>query len=63
MFYQPTKLISTVGAPIHVRKAVANPNPQQISRLHKKYVQGLISLFEEQKHRYGVPKSVKLTIV
>ena len=52
-----------VGAPIPVKKAVANPSPQQVNRLHKKYVQGLIDLFEEQKHRYGLPKSVKLTIV
>ena len=56
-------LLFPVGAPIHVKKAVANPKLQQVNRLHKKYVQGLITLFEEQKHRYGVPKSVKLKIV
>jgi len=56
-------LLSIVGAPIPVKRAVANPSPQQVNRLHKKYVQGLVTLFDEQKHRYGLPRSVKLTIV
>lgn len=54
---------TVVGAPIPVKRAVANPSPQQVNRLHKKYVQGLINLFDEQKHRYGLPRSVKLRIV
>ena len=53
----------SVGAPIPVKRAVPNPSAQQVNRLHKKYVQGLINLFEEQKHRYGLPRSVKLRIV
>lgn len=52
-----------VGAAIPVKRAVPNPSAQQINRLHKKYVQGLVSLFEEQKHRYGLSRSVKLRIV
>ena len=59
LFLSPVK----VGAPIHVKRAVPNPSQQQLNRLHKKYVQGLVNLFEEQKHRYGLPRSVKLTIV
>ncbi|XP_068732433.1 2-acylglycerol O-acyltransferase 2-A-like [Montipora capricornis] len=58
------KPISTVvGAPIRVKRVVPNPSAAQVNRLHKKYVHGLVSLFEEHKHRYGLPKSVKLTIV
>ena len=53
----------SVGAPIPVRKAVPNPSTQQINKLHKRYVQELINLFEEHKHRYGLPTTVKLNIV
>lgn len=53
----------SVGAPIPVRKVVPNPSTQQVNKLHKRYVQELINLFEEHKHRYGLPTTVKLNIV
>ena len=52
-----------VGEPIAVKKAVPNPKVEQVQRLHKKYIQGLVKVFEAHKHRYGVDKSVKLSIV
>ncbi|KAK2573404.1 2-acylglycerol O-acyltransferase 2-A [Acropora cervicornis] len=56
-------ICTVVGAPIPVRKVVPNPSTQQVNTLHKRYVQELINLFEEHKHRYGLPTAVKLNIV
>ncbi|KAK3709421.1 hypothetical protein QZH41_019545 [Actinostola sp. cb2023] len=55
-------LITVVGAPIIVKKAVPNPSQKEIATLHRKYVQGLITLFHQHKHRYGIPKATKLMI-
>lgn len=56
-------VVMVVGEPINVKKAVSNPSNEQVQRLHKKYIQGLVKVFEANKHRYGIDKSVKLTIV
>jgi hypothetical protein len=41
----------SVGAPIEVTK-IANPTNEQIEELHGKFVQALISLFDEYKYKY-----------
>lgn len=42
---------TVVGKPIYVEK-VTNPTTEQINALHETFTKGLISLFEENKHKY-----------
>ncbi|EDO43485.1 predicted protein [Nematostella vectensis] len=53
---------TVVGAPVIVKRVVPNPSQKEIDRLHKKYITGLINLFQQHKHRYGIPKETRLII-
>jgi 2-acylglycerol O-acyltransferase 2 len=44
-------MFSLVGTPIEVTK-LGNPTNEQIQELHDKFVQSLVALFEEYKHKY-----------
>lgn len=41
----------TVGRPIDVQK-IKEPTQEQIDELHSKFIQELVDLFENEKHRY-----------
>lgn len=53
---------TVVGRPIPVIKN-ANPTQDYIDSVHKKYVDGLLSLFEENKSKFGIDESVHLTLL
>jgi 2-acylglycerol O-acyltransferase 2 len=44
-------ITTVVGTPIEVTK-LENPTEEQIQELHDKFVQSLVALFEEYKHKY-----------
>ncbi|PIC41535.1 hypothetical protein B9Z55_008920 [Caenorhabditis nigoni] len=52
---------TVIGAPITVEKT-ENPTNEQIEKLHEKYVEKLVELFEGHKQRFGVSKNVKLVL-
>ncbi|KAL1454008.1 hypothetical protein WDU94_010305 [Cyamophila willieti] len=57
------ELITVVGAPIDVPK-VSEPSQHLIDEYHNKYMDRLIRLFEEHKHKYvDNPEAIKLIIV
>jgi 2-acylglycerol O-acyltransferase 2 len=54
-------LNTVVGKPIEVQKNIL-PTKQEIDRLHELYINELIKLFEENKEKYSIDKSVQLEI-
>lgn len=46
-----TFLFITVGKPIELPK-IAEPTTEQINEYHEKFMNGLVELFETQKHKY-----------
>lgn len=52
----------SVGESIYVQK-VENPTQEQINELHTEFTKSLVSLFEENKHKYITdPEKRKLII-
>jgi len=51
---------TVVGAPIRVEKAIENPTTEEILELHGRYKEALSRLFDEHKHKYGVPDDAHL---
>ncbi len=60
--FMDKKIALSVGKPIDVDK-VEYPNPEQINRMHSRYVQELQTLFNTHKSRCGVPENVQLNII
>ena len=50
-----------VGEPIHVTR-VNEPSVEQVNGFHQKYIEGLISVFEKHKSKYGIPEDKHLEI-
>ena len=50
-----------VGEPIDVNKSI-DPSQDEIHDLHERYVSKLVDLFEENKTKYGLDKSIHLSI-
>ncbi|KAK4881374.1 hypothetical protein RN001_004693 [Aquatica leii] len=44
-------LTTVFGSPIQVRR-IENPTPEEINEFHKKFIDDLVILFEENKHKY-----------
>ena len=54
-------LMFPVGEPINVNKSI-DPSQDEIDDLHERYVSKLFELFEENKTKYGLDKSIHLAI-
>lgn len=54
--------ILTVGSPILVRK-VANPNQEEIDKLHLRYIEDVKELYEKYKDKYHPADRSELLIV
>lgn len=52
---------SVVGEPIHVTK-IKEPSVEEVDSFHQKYIDGLISIFEKHKSKYGIPEDKHLEI-
>ena len=51
-----------MGSPIPTIQN-ASPSQKEIDTVHQKYVQQLITLFDEQKIKFGVQENTKLEIM
>lgn len=52
---------TVIGAPIPVEKT-ENPTDEQVSELHKRYIEELTKLFDDHKTKYGIAEKQLLTI-
>ena len=50
-----------VGEPIHVTK-IKEPSVEEVNDFHQKYIDGLISIFEKHKSKYGISEDKHLEI-
>ena len=50
-----------MGTPIAVEKN-ENPSVEEVEALHKKYIDSLVQIFEENKCRFGCSEGAKLVI-
>ena len=61
-FFYLFYFILTVGSPIPVRK-VANPNQEEIDKLHLRYIEDVKELYEKYKDKYHPTDRSELLIV
>ncbi|KAI8823078.1 putative diacylglycerol acyltransferase type 2b [Fimicolochytrium jonesii] len=62
LFPRKTRLVSVVGAPIHIKKQ-DNPSREYIAEIHQQYVDALLKLYNDHKDRYAVDRTRDLRIV
>lgn len=51
-----------MGKPIYLEKD-ENPTKERIDQVHQQYMDGLTSIFEEYKEKFGVDKDTTLKFV
>uniref|UniRef100_A0A8R1UX50 Acyltransferase n=1 Tax=Pristionchus pacificus TaxID=54126 RepID=A0A8R1UX50_PRIPA len=54
-------ITSVIGAPIAVTRK-EHPSEEEVDALHEKYCAALCELFENHKHRHGIPEDAHLNI-
>ena len=52
----------SVGSPIPTVQN-ASPSQEEIDSVHHKYVQQLITLFDEHKTKFGIHENIRLEII
>jgi len=58
---QPVSVV--IGGPVEPKRVLDCPSAEEIQELHGRYVQALVSLFEEHKARFGLPEDAHLDIL